>query len=1374
MQGPTSDTSVQAVEPGQRKVQPRLRRRRQPNIFGGVLMFLLAAIGLATVSAQPVLRPDAVPEALRDWQQWVLYDSEHRGCPYFLGQAPGPKTHHSCLWPDRLALDIGSNGARFDIGYKVLWDSWVLLPGDLTLWPEAVEVNGQAQTLVARSQHPALYLAPGEYRISGRFSWDKMPESLMLPPNVALIDVRRDGEAWPEVTRRGSSLWLSTSHRDEADEPESANTTLWVSRQLDDQLPLLLKTVIRVDVSGPAREEVLGRVLPDGFVILDVDADYPLRIDEQGRLIAQLRAGSGEIRVTARALSLPEVIVVPPTEAPWPAEEVWSFQYRPQYRVAQLEGVPPIDGRQTQTPWPELPNYLVQPGDQIVLVERSRGLAANDTNQLRLKRQLWLDFAGDGYSVRDQLAGRMIRGWRLDLQAPLTMQSATVGGEYAMITVGAAPSLSGFQVLDHKLNVETSARLSQADGGLPVNGYTESMEQVDAVLNLPPGYRLIAADADRAPEAWLERWNVLDVFLLLVVAAAAWRLMGPTWGLAAGAYLLLGYQESGAPVWSLLLLIVVVGLSRLTPTGFLQRLLHWLRNGLLLALVLIALPFVATQVRNAVYPQLERPTAYYGAPIDHAAPLMDAPASPAPMRIRSEADPGSLNEIVVTGSRVANRKLFQSNALVQAGYGRPEWNWNTYSMHWSGPVAADQTARLLIAPAWLTSGLRIVLVLLLVAVVAKLFAESLGRPPWLKRLLVSLVLIASAVPAAAQTPDTELLDQLRQRLLVDQPCAPDCATIADVSVTVADDVLAMTLTIDSADRLAVPLPSAAGNWLWRIVRLNGEAGQAVYRHNQQSWIFVEPGIHSLQLQGPLLADRVAVSFPLAPKRVLDVELNGWQASGVSNQRLVGGLSFSRQQSDQPTSDTLLGRPIQPATLVQLRRTLRFTLQWSSETVAERLAPQSGAVALAVPLLSGESPQTNAWEIADGQINLTIGSNQSSVRWESDLQRAESITLTAADRDDVIEVWQIAQTPLWQLRIDGVPRTPLDASDGGGWLLTYYPRRGETLTVAPHRPEPVVGSTVAIDNVSLRQQVGQRSVDTRLEMTLRASRPEQHSLALPEAAEVNSVRINGAQLNLRPQNGRLLLPVNGGHNRVEIAWREASTIGARQRTPSLDVGASAANINLSMNLPGDRWVLWTQGPRRGPAVLYWSELLVLFGVAWVLGRLGRTPLKARHWLLLGLGFSTFSWFSLLIVAGWFFVMAWRGEQSLEWSRWRFNIFQLALVVFTVAALVNLIGAIPFGLLGSPQMNIKGGEGALLGWFYDRTAGALPVAAVWSVPMWWYKLLMLAWALWLALALTRWLPWAWRCLVAGGAWRGRVAVLNESPNTAREAESDHDRR
>ena len=39
----------------------------------------------------------------------------------------------------------------------------------------------------------------------------------------------------------------------------------------------------------------------------------------------------------------------------------------------------------------------------------------------------------------------------------------------------------------------------------------------------------------------------------------------------------------------------------------------------------------------------------------------------------------------------------------------------------------------------------------------------------------------------------------------------------------------------------------------------------------------------------------------------------------------------------------------------------------------------------------------------------------------------------------------------------------------------------------------------------------------------------------------------------------------------------------------------------------------------------------------------------------------------------------------------------------------------------------------------------------MPLLVYRAAMLAWALWLALALLRWLRWGWGCFTAGGGWR-----------------------
>lgn len=92
-----------------------------------------------------------------------------------------------------------------------------------------------------------------------------------------------------------------------------------------------------------------------------------------------------------------------------------------------------------------------------------------------------------------------------------------------------------------------------------------------------------------------------------------------------------------------------------------------------------------------------------------------------------------------------------------------------------------------------------------------------------------------------------------------------------------------------------------------------------------------------------------------------------------------------------------------------------------------------------------------------------------------------------------------------------------------------------------------------------------------------------------------------------------------------------------------------------------------------------------------------------------------------------------------------------------AVFALVLAIPYGLLASPDMRIAGAGQSFgrLSWFTDQSANQLPSAWVLSVSLWWYKAAMLAWALWLAFALTRWLPFAWRALNVGSFWDQNTA-------------------
>jgi hypothetical protein len=209
-----------------------------------------------------------------------------------------------------------------------------------------------------------------------------------------------------------------------------------------------------------------------------------------------------------------------------------------------------------------------------------------------------------------------------------------------------------------------------------------------------------------------------------------------------------------------------------------------------------------------------------------------------------------------------------------------------------------------------------------------------------------------------------------------------------------------------------------------------------------------------------------------------------------------------------------------------------------------------------------------------------------------------------------------------------------------------------------------------------------------------------------------------------------------------------------RVGEVRLPVASANVTTVVEVPRDRWVLWAWGPLRGPAVRFWTVLLVSMLAAWVLGGLKRSPLRRIEWMLLALGLTQVHLAAALVVIAWFFLVAWRGKQAGAATKpWQFDLLQIFLAAFTVVALGILVAAVKEGLLGNPEMFIRGNGSSrtTLQWFQPRGGTELPLPSIVSVSVWYYRLLMLAWALWLAVALIRWLKWAWTQFSDGGCWR-----------------------
>jgi hypothetical protein len=244
--------------------------------------------------------------------------------------------------------------------------------------------------------------------------------------------------------------------------------------------------------------------------------------------------------------------------------------------------------------------------------------------------------------------------------------------------------------------------------------------------------------------------------------------------------------------------------------------------------------------------------------------------------------------------------------------------------------------------------------------------------------------------------------------------------------------------------------------------------------------------------------------------------------------------------------------------------------------------------------------------------------------------------------------------------------------------------------------------------------------------------------------------------VRKEGNKLIIPVRPGEQTVSIGWKRNAALGWRAAADEVRLPVESANIETGITVPEDRWVLWADGPRRGPAVRFWGILVCSLLAAAALSRIARSPLGAIHWMLLVIGLTQVPLPAAFAVVGWLFFLAWRGSDAFQrLGNGRYNALQVTLILLTAVALGVLLTAVGEGLLGRPEMFIigNGSSQTALRWFQARSENLLPRCGCLSISIWWYRLLMLAWALWLAAALIRWLRMGWQSFSSGGFFRGK---------------------
>ncbi len=727
-----------------------------------------------------------------------------------------------------------------------------------------------------------------------------------------------------------------------------------------------------------------------------------------------------------------------------------------------------------------------------------------------------------------------------------------------------------------------------------------------------------------------------------------------------------------------------------------------------------------------------------------------------------------------TANSSSSNLLYDPKARIQTGPAVPNWQWRQVSFGWNGPVQAGQQVRPILIPLWLERVLSILRVLLLLVLanvlirtrvfVSTAFINMRGNAS-ASAVALALLLSLPASTHAQETPDPKLLDALRERLLEPGDAFPHAADIPLATLTLATDRLTLDVEIHAAARCAVPLPGRLPAWSPVSVLVDGKPDAAVVRRDDGFlWVVLPAGVHRVRVTG-LLAGLTEWewSFLLKPRRVA-VDAPGWTVSGIRPDGTPEAQVFlALQQKAAAGAEAGYDRQ-ELASVVVVDRHLELGLIWQVRTTVSRLSPAGRALSLRLPLLPGESVLTPNLTTPDGAaVEVQLGAGETAFTWESGLTVAPRLALATRAEDTWVERWHLVASPVWNVALAGL--APIFEATNPELTPVWQPWPGEAVELAISRPEAITGATVTVSRGAHEIALGRRQRTSKLDLALRTSLGEDFLLDLPAEAEISALTLDGKPIPVRKDGTRLVIPLKPGEQSISAGWKINTPLGSSARAEAVRLPVESANISTTMTVPEDRWVLWADGPRRGPAVRFWVILICSLLAAAALGKVALSPLRTLEWMLLVLGLTQVPLPAALLVIAWLFLLAWRGRDTFPAQRpLVFNLLQFTLAALTALSLGILIYAVGEGLLGSPEMFIRGNGSThtALRWFQPRSDALLPTPGCVSVSVWWYRLLMLLWALWLALALLRWLRLGWENFTRGGLLRtAPKPVVQASP-------------
>lgn len=484
----------------------------------------LTNLGVASANSFITEMPSSgkvLPTEYGKWVDFIKNKNPELNCPHLENKA-------TCFFLSKVSLENVNNEVLVNVSGEIKVDGKVksvvvLDDKNSAVMPKRILVNNASAISSKINNERFVDVKSGSFNIQYVFDSFAFKNAKTVDLGKQPIFVQNNIKDY-SLLLAGQVLNIQNIEEKPIEQPivvqeENTNQKVAISvyRKLDYGYPNVLETRINI-LNTKGNEKVnLGKILPEGFILNQVNANFQLN-QENGDFIATLRPGSYSIQMFAFKNELSNDLSISGLINNV-QREVWSVNSSGFVGSIAVKDAEKVEPNRSQVPgeWTQLPAYMLQ--EKITIEQINKGIEISKgnvpLNNVSTRRVSFFGF-DDKHMLHvdvSNISGNE-RATQINLRNDVDFQKVEINGEVKPILKEEDSFL-----LEIPQNQDINLKLvAKTDTNVPLVLFNEDASLNSWVVYLEPRLRMLGVTGDlKSANTWLNSWDLYKFFAFFFI-----------------------------------------------------------------------------------------------------------------------------------------------------------------------------------------------------------------------------------------------------------------------------------------------------------------------------------------------------------------------------------------------------------------------------------------------------------------------------------------------------------------------------------------------------------------------------------------------------------------------------------------------------------------------------------------------------------------------------------------------------------------------------------------------------------------------------------------------------------------------------------------